>query len=173
MKTYLLIITGLCLALNAKAQEKVINKVSTVLLPKGSQNVGQSAFETYGKRNFKRITAPANNSNSFIVDNSLMVSIRELKVSSLTKKSLEKWKSQLEATYQQSGGILDISKIDTVNGNRFYFFEDHEGEEYKVFFYSEDIDDKKLSGFIAYKLKDRERAHQYLYTLLKDIKLKK
>lgn len=161
------------MALGAKAQEKIMNHIATVQLPKGSQNIAMTEFQQYGKRNFKRIVTPANNSHSFIVDNSLMVSIRELSVAPENRRSLEKWKRQLESVFQQSESPWDVSKIDTVNGNRFYVFEDHKGDEYNTSFYSEDIGDKKLSGFISFKAKDKEKAHQYLYNLLKDVKLKK
>ncbi len=173
MKKYLIIILSLLCWSSAKSQEKITNQVATVQLPKGSQKIALSNFESYGKKNFKRRIASAKGSNSFIVDNALLVSINELTVTAGTKRTLEKWKMQLEDVYRHTGSPWDVSKIETISNNRFFIFEDHKGDEYSISFYSEDIGDKKFSGSISFKEKDKEKAHQYLYNLLQDVKLKK
>ncbi len=168
-----MILAGLILAVGANAQSKISNHIAEVNLPKSSKNVTMTDFETYGKRKFKRDLKPFDNGKTFIVDDAMFVSIGELQKSAATKKSLEKWKRQLEALYKEMGQPWDQSEIDTINGTRFYIFEEHRDEEFKSLFYSEDVDDKSVSGFIVYKLKDRDKAHTYLSDLLKNIKLKK
>lgn len=121
--SHVVLLAGLLFALSANVQNNIDNHVATLQLPKGSKKIATTDFEDYAKGNFKRALKPFENGKTFVVDNVLLVSIGELRKSAATKISLEVWKRQLESVYHQSDQSWDLSKIDTIKGNRFYIFE--------------------------------------------------
>jgi hypothetical protein len=175
MKKLQLIILCLLYSIGAIGQQTmpVDHEVMQLKLPKATQKLNEQQLMGLSHNGFSEKTISYFHDHIYKKDG-LLIYYLNSSVSPKLKKSMENnQKMMVSLTNQESGSIVDNSKIITINNIRFSIIEYHNKDNWYLWFTSDyDKDLKFINGFIEYKKPDEAKAKQYLQDLLKDMHFK-
>lgn len=154
-------------------QEKPLDEVFTITLPKGTEKLTLQQFRDFGATKFSH-TAEYFSDDLYYKNNGLGISFRNMSESKLGKTSLE---SQLKATpaYLKMNNAIKVidSKIITVNSIKFLIIKYKEYTDNFIRITSDyDKNDRLLLGHIQYIDSDSTKADQFLQDLLNSMHFK-
>ena len=157
----------------AYSQEKPIDEVFTITLPKGTEKLTLQQFRDFSATKFSHTTEYFSD-DLYYKNNGLGISFRNMSESKLGKTSLESQLKSMPAYLKMNNAIKVIdAKIITVNGIKFLIIKYKEYTDNFIRITSDyDKSDRLLLGHIQYIDSDSIKADQFLQDLLNSMHFK-
>ncbi|CAM3677956.1 hypothetical protein MUGA111182_02720 [Mucilaginibacter galii] len=171
MKNIILTISALLFSLYAFSQDTTSTQTAVFNLPKGSKKLSKQQYSDYSK-SFKKRPDLLPNDHTYTKDG-LLIIIRNRAIEYNIKTPLQKRKMQLDDGFKEAKLYVLQSSIENIDGMNYLIFEYKIDGDYRLNFYTDYVNDSYTIGIINYKSEDREKAHQYLDKLLKNLRFKR
>jgi len=157
----------------AYCQEKPIDEVFTITLPKGTEKLTLQQFRDFSATKFSHTTEYLAD-DLYYKNNGLGISFRNMSESKIGKTSLESQQKAMPAYLKMNNAITVIdSKIITVNGIKFLIIKYKEYTDNFIRVTSDyDKNNRLLLGHIQYIDSDSTKANQFLQDLLNSMHFK-